>query len=444
MATAVLELDDIQSGVLRPRPTPYAATYVLFRIDERKAGRELMGRLSTVVAAAAHPTSPAGDAWVSASLSFQGLKALGVPQASLDSFPPQFQQGMAARAKVLGDVGESSPEHWEWPLGSPEVHVVVTALAPDTERLESAMERARKAYQELRGVTAIWRQDCHVRPDEREAFGFKDGIGHPAIDIEGSGIPCTNPQERPLKAGEFVLGYPDEMGDTPSIPQPEILGRNGSYVAFRKLYQRVAAFRRYLKENSSSAETEELLAAKMMGRWRSGAPLALCPLHDDPSLGADPKRNNDFLFKQDDPIGYRTPAGSHIRRMNPRDADVAGVVRIHRMIRRGTSYGPSLPDGVLEDDGMDRGLMFAFVGAHLGRQFEFVQSEWMNDGAFFGGSGGKDPVAGAADGAGIFDIPQRPLRRRLQGLPRFVVTRGGEYCFLPGLRALRWLAELKT
>ena len=84
--------------------------------------------------------------------------------------------------------------------------------------------------------------------------------------------------------------------------------------------------------------------------------------------------------------------------MNPRDADVAGVVRIHRMIRRGTSYGPPLPEGVLEDDGVDRGLMFAFVGSHLGRQFEFVQSEWMNNSDFFGGSAGKDPVAGANDG----------------------------------------------
>lgn len=442
MASTILELDDIQSGVLRPRPTPYAATYVLLRIDERQAGRELMLRLSSVVASAAHPTSPAGDTWVSVALTFQGLKALGVPQASLDSFSPQFQQGMAARAKVLGDNGESGPERWEKPLGSPEVHVVVTAIAPDTEHLESAMERARETYQQLKGVTATWRQDCHVRPDEKEAFGFKDGIGHPAI--EGTGIPGTNPNEPPLKAGEFVLGNPDEMADTPSIPQPEILGRNGSYVAFRKLHQCVAAFRRYLKEHASNTEAEELLAAKMMGRWRSGAPLALCPMHDDPALGGDPRRNNAFLFKKDDPIGYKTPCGSHIRRMNPRDADVAGVVRIHRMIRRGTSYGPSLPEGVLEDDGVDRGLMFAFVGAHLGRQFEFLQSEWMNDSAFFGGTAGRDPVAGANEGTGSFDIPKRPLRVRLQGLPRFVVTRGGEYCFLPGLRALHWLAELKT
>jgi len=415
------------------------ATYLLVRIDDHKVGRELMRKLSAVVATADHPTSPLKDTWVSVALSFQGLKVLGVPEASLDTFSPEFREGMAARAKQLGDEGESSPSNWEKPLGSPDAHVVVTAISSNKGQLEAELERVRTTYRGLSGITVIWGQDCHALPNEKEAFGFKDGISHPAI--EGSGIPGSNPNERPLKAGEFILGYPDEIAHAPSIPQPEVLGRNGSYIVFRKLHQRVAEFRRYLKSNASSAEAEELLAAKMMGRWRSGAPLALCPMHDDPMLGTDSQRNNNFLFK-DDPIGYKTPAGSHIRRMNPRDANIAGVVRIHRMIRRGTSYGPVLPDGVLEDDGIDRGLMFAFVGANLGRQFEFVQSEWMNQSSFFGGDSERDPVAGAADGSGNFDVPKRPLRQRVPGLPRFVVTRGGEYCFLPGLRAMRWLADL--
>src|SRR5262249_28273690 len=173
-----------------------------------------------------------------------------------------------------------------------------------------------------------------------------------------------------------------------------------------KLHQRVTAFRQYLKAHSSSPEEEELIAAKMMGRWRSGAPLALCPFHDDPDLGGDPLRRNDFLYGEDDPIGYKTPVGSHIRRTNPRDAAVPGVVSLHRMIRRGTAYGPLLPEGVLEDDGADRGLMFAFVGAHLGRQFEFVQSEWVNSGIFFGGGGDKDPIARSCGPGGGFSIPR--------------------------------------
>ena len=114
------------------------------------------------------------------------------------------------------------------------------------------------------------------------------------------------------------------------------------------------------------------------------------------------------------------------------------------MIRRGTAYGPELPEGVLEDDGVDRGLMFAFVGAHLGRQFEFVQSEWINGGDFLGLGDVEGPDRRRARRGRRLSIPRRPIARRLRGLPRFVVTRGGEYCFMPGLRALRWLAELRT
>jgi Dyp-type peroxidase family len=434
-----LELDDIQSGVLRPRPTPYVATYIALRIDDPKAGRALMKRAEQVVTSAANPTSPLADTWASVAVTYQGLKALGVPQQTLDSFSWEFRQGMAARASELGDVGDSAPQHWEEPLGSSDLHVVLVAVSPDEERLEATLERARETYRQMSGIKAIWRQNCHALPTETEPFGFRDGISHPAI--EGSGIAGSNPHEQPIKAGEFVLGYTDELGGIQRT-EPEVVGRNGTYVVFRKLHQRVAAFRQYLKANSTSVADEELLAAKMMGRWRSGAPLALCPFHDDPELGADPRRNNDFLFEADDAMGLKTPGGSHIRRCNPRDASIAGVTRLHRMIRRGTAYGPTLPDGVMVDDEADRGLMFAFVGAHIGRQFEFVQSQWINDGIFFGAGQDKDPIAGSTDIN--FTVPRKPVRKRLQGIPKFVVTRGGEYCFMPGLRALRWLAELET
>jgi deferrochelatase/peroxidase EfeB len=119
-------------------------------------------------------------------------------------------------------------------------------------------------------------------------------------------------------------------------------------------------------------------------------------------------------------------------------------VRVHRMIRRGTSYGPMLPEGVLEDDGAERGIVFVFVGAHLDRQYEFVKTQWLNDGIFIGAPAEKDPLVGSNDGTGNLTIPHRPIRRKLTQLPPFVVTRGGEYCFAPGLRALRWLAELET
>ncbi len=131
------------------------------------------------------------------------------------------------------------------------------------------------------GVELIWRQDCYQLPTGRTSFGFKDGIGQPAV--EGSGMPASNPQERPLKAGEIILGYPDETGELPPMPTPEVLGRNGTYVVFRKLHTRVAAYRQYLRAQAASREEEALLGAKMVGRWQSGAPLALAPTATTPS-----------------------------------------------------------------------------------------------------------------------------------------------------------------
>ena len=300
-----LDLDDLQSGILHPRPSPYVGTYVLLRIDDRRDGREMLRRLLPVVSVGRSTSTPAPGAWISVVLTYQGLKALGVPQDSLDSFPPEFQQGMAARAELLGDIGESSPANWEQPLGSPEVHVGLAALSPDADRLETLLTAARAAYGELPGVTAIWRQDCYQLPAGRTSFGFKDGISHPAV--EGSGVPGTNSKEAPLKAGEFILGYPDESGQLPPMPEPAVLGRNGTYVVFRKLHTRVAEFRQYLRANAADPEEEELIAAKMVGRWRSGAPLVLCPDRDDPELGADPSRNNDFLYFDDDERGFKAP-----------------------------------------------------------------------------------------------------------------------------------------
>jgi Dyp-type peroxidase family len=443
-ASIGLELDDIQKGALHQRPSPYVGTYLLLRIDARDAGRELVRRLQPVVDSARRSSDPARDAWVTVAFTYQGLKALGVPQDSLASFAPEFCQGMAARAAELGDVGQSSPEQWEKPLGTPDVHVALAALSPDAARLEAVLDRARRAHQELPGIELIWRQDCYQLPTGRTSFGFKDGIGQPAV--EGSGVPGTNPGEPPIKAGEFILGHRDETGSLPPMPAPEVLGRNGTYIVFRKLHTRVAAYRRYLRARASSRAEEERLGAKMVGRWQSGAPLALSPERDDPGLGADPHRNNDFSYR-DDLRGFKCPAGAHARRANPRDAleDEGSVdVRLHRMIRRGTSYGPMLPPGVLEDDGADRGIIFVFAGAHLNRQFEFVKTQWLNDGIFIGAPAEKDPLVGANHGSGMFTIPERPIRRRLQDLPPFVITRGGEYCFAPGMRAMRWLAELKS
>jgi Dyp-type peroxidase family len=437
-----LDLDDIQAGALHERPSPYVGKYLLLRIDERAAGRELTRRLYSLVDSGRAAADR--DTWITAGFTHSGLKALGVPEDSLDSFAPEFKQGMAARAVELGDVGESSPEHWEKPLGSADVHIAVAVISSDAGRLDAAAMQARRAHEELRGVEVVWRQDCYQLPTGRTSFGFKDGIGQPSV--EGSGVPSSNPHEPPLKAGEIILGYEDETGELPPMPRPEVLGRNGTYVVLRKLHTKVAAYRQYLRAQAADRDDEARLGAKMVGRWQSGAPLAMTPDRDDPELGADPHRNNAFLYN-DDMRGLKCPLGAHARRANPRDAldeDGSVDVRLHRMIRRGTSYGPMLPDGVLEDDGVDRGIVFVFAGAHLGRQFEFVKTQWLNDGVFIGAPAERDPLVGANGGAPSFTIPQQPIRRRLQNVPPFVVTRGGEYFFAPSRSALRWLAELET
>ncbi|MET8248230.1 Dyp-type peroxidase [Streptomyces sp. NPDC005202] len=453
--TQVLDLDDIQGTLLRQRPTPFAGTFVLLRIDDAADGRRMLARLLPYVASAARWWDPPSQAWLTVALSHAGLRALGVPQASLDSFPEAFREGMAARADRLGDTGDSSPEHWDPPLGSSDVHLAVSVFARDAEGLESLLETGREALRGLPGVQVIYRLDAAQLPTKRTHLGFVDGIGEP--DVEGAGVanifqakgqdygymPGFGPT---IKAGEFVLGYENQLGRLPSMPQPDVLGRNGTYVAFRKIYLKVADYRRYLHDNSSSAEEGELLAAKMVGRWPSGAPLVLAPDHDDPELAGDPTRVNDFAYGDQDPAGLRCPVGAHIRRMNPRDSlgDTLVDVRIHRALRRGAPYGPMLPEGQLEDDGVDRGIVFFFMGAELVRQYEFLKAQWANDGDFVGLGTEKDPVVGDNDGTGTFTIPRKPVRRRLQQLPRFTVTKGGEYLFMPGLRALTWITQLDT
>jgi Dyp-type peroxidase family len=435
-----IDASDIQAIVLRPRPKPYRGEYVILRIADAGQGREMLRRIIPHVARADEWWVPSLPGWLGIAFTFEGLKALGVPQASLDSFPIEFRQGMAARAAILHDVGANAPDNWEQPFGRPYVHVALALYAKDDDSLQQVLALARKAHEDLADVCVVYRMRFGELPEGRNPFGFKDGLHNP--HVEGSG-PTPADHHASIKAGEFILGYPDEKGETAAVPIPEALRHNGTFVALRKFHMDVAAFRRYLRDHASSPEEEELIAAKMVGRWRSGAPLVLAPDRDDPPLGSDRGRNNDFSYA-DDMKGLKCPFSAHIRRINPRDGlqnDVVAV-NLHHFLRRGTNYGPPLPEGVFEDDGAERGGVFLLIGAHLQRQFEFIQSQWVTDGNFIGHGTEQDPLIGNNEGDGVFTIPQRPVRRRLHGLPRFVTVRGGEYCFIPGLRALRWLAAI--
>jgi len=437
-----LELHEIQATVLRPRPAPYFGTHVLLRIDDAQAGREVLRRLTPHVDSAANWWR-ARRTWLSAAISHAGLEALGVPQDSLQSFPEAFRVGMAARAQHLRDVGINDPQNWEEPFRTGQAHIGVSAFSDSEENHQRALAIAREQYEGLSGVSVLAMQDFGAQPGDLNPLGYKDGIDQPAI--EGSGVELPPAYGRPIKAGEFILGYPGEAGVPLPIPQPDILGRNGTYVGFRKYQSRVGAFNRFLQANGSTEEERELVAAKLVGRWRSGAPLTLAPEADNPALGADPQRNNDFDYAND-PHGRQVPFGAHIRRMNPRDTKLTRLtdVNIHRIIRRGTTYGPPYdPNDVSEGaDTIPRGAIFMLISARAMATLEFLQQEWINDGDFIGVGDERDPIIGRQDEGATFTIPKVPVRRRIHGIQTFNVLKGGEYFFMPSISALNWLANL--
>ncbi len=437
-----LDLDEIQAVVLRPRPAPYFGTHVILRVDEPQAGRAFLRRLTPYVDSAAG-WRIAANTWLDVAISYTGLEALGLPQESLQSFPEAFRVGMAARARELHDVGVNDPKNWTPPFGTGRIHIGVSAFSDSEEKHQRALAIARDEYQGFSGVTVLSTQDFGAQPGDLNPLGYKDGIDQPAI--EGSGVEPLPGQGPLIKAGEFILGYPGEAGVPLPMPEPDILGRNGTYVGFRKYQSRVGAFNRFLRAHGSSDEERELLAAKLVGRWRSGAPLTLAPDVDDPHLGADPQRNNDFNYAHD-PRGLQAPLGCHIRRMNPRDTQLTRLtdVNIHRLIRRGTTYGPPYDPNALseEADEVPRGAIFLFISAKAMATMEFLEQEWIDEGNFVGLGDERDPIIGRQEKGAIFTIPRQPVRRRVHGIETFNVLRGGEYFFVPSLSALHWIANL--
>ncbi len=438
-----LELADIQGNVLRPYGFRHVA-FVFLRIDDPGAGRAWLAERTEEVTSAAPWQEGKPMTTLNIRFTYAGLAALGVPQRVLASFPDDFRDGMARRAALLGDVGANGPAEWEAGLGTGEAHVLLRIDAQEADALEEEVARLGKSIERVGAI--VNEQRSAFLPSGRNHFGYVEGAGGVAILGEispghrGEGVPEPHGEWRPLKPGEFILGYEDEDNELPDAPA-EPLGRNGTYMVYRKFFMDVASFTSFLRAAARSFTDgdEELLAAKIMGRWRDGTPVVLSPHRPDPELAADPERVDDFRYESD-LEGRRCPLGAHIRRANPRDAlGWHGALSLrHRMIRRGVSYGPP-PDDPAVDDGIDRGLVFTCFVASIERQFETVQTTWINDGNVFGLGNDRDFLLGDEDPAGKMTIQADPpifLSPQL----RFVRVRGGEYLFQPGLAALRALA----
>jgi len=457
------DLADVQGLVARGYGELTAASFLLGRIADGAAARRwLAGAAPHVTASNARPQGRA----LNIAFTSSGLRRLGLPDGVLERFPSEFAGGMAtpSRSRVLGDVGPDAPDHWDWGGPAAPVDVVVLLYAADDAAL--AAWRADPALALGPGVQLV-RELGTSDLQGREPFGFRDGISQPFVE----GLSKTGPPETTVRFGEFVLGYPNEYGlytDRPLLddgadPQHLLpadaegsgrpdLGRNGTYLVLRQLRQDVRGFWRFLDSAVGEGGDVIQLAAKLVGRWPGGAPLALSPDADDPSLA----EANDFAYFEPDSDGTRCPIGAHVRRTNPRNsldpkpgtADSFAINRRHRLLRRGREYGAQIsPDDARADappGEEERGLHFICLNANISRQFEFVQGTWLNNPKFAALYDDTDPLVGVSvPYGGTFTIQAPPVRRRLTGVPRFVSVRGGGYFFLPGLAALRYLASLR-
>ena len=487
-----VDLDDIQGLVRFGYKHHTEASFVLLRVKDRDAARRW---LASVPVSSAVTIEPLPEFAIQVALTADGMRALGIDDAVVDGFAAEFVVGMgndANRARRLGDVGANDPSRWQWGAGDrvPHVAVLLYAMPGRLAVLQQAIESQCQAGFERMACLAT--SDL----DGIEPFGFTDGISQPLLDWERKR--AARDAERTEYSnlcclGEVLLGYPNEYGgytDRPLLdpalagsrlpraedaPDRADLGRNGSYLVMRQLRQDVHGFWQFVdRQAGGDARRREMLASAMVGRRRDGVPLVV-PADETIEGGGAPGDLNAFTYRFDRD-GLRCPLGAHVRRSNPRNADLPpgapGLVswakrtlgfdadalahdlvastRFHRLLRRGREYGtgvsPAQALGEASASG-DTGLHFICLGANIARQFEFVQNAWAMAVRFDGLPSESDPLLGtrapAADGTPTdgFSMPRADgAAERITGLPQFVTVLGGAYFFLPGIRALRFLA----
>ena len=387
-------------------------------------------------------------------LTAKGILALGGSEADLAGFSRQFQQGMVTpqRSRALGDAQRSEPAGWAW--SDAEFHAVLLIYARDEALARSVAEDLMGKIGT--GWTRMFSFPFQLPADNREPFGFRDGLSGARVDVGDGRAPETGVAL--LAPGEVILGCENAAGVAPAAPA---LGENGTFVVLRQLEQDVRAFWSYWHSQARDEQEAVWLAAKAVGRWPNGMPVSGSIASAEPTFD-EAEAFAPFQFSED-PRGLKCPFGAHVRRANPRDglgddpaASLDGV-RHHRLVRRGRVYGSPAPNSwypsCIRDakvsagepaEDASRGLLFIALCADIARQFEFVQQTWLNNPKFSDLYDETDPIAA---GHGIpadshrFSIPRAPIRCRISGVTRWVRVRGGGYFLLPGKRALlRFLA----
>ena len=472
--TTGLDLADLQGNILRGYHKRFVRHLVLTVGNAPAARRWLLDATSGDFGAA--PQITTAEPWgeqrrstcVNIGFTHAGLAALGVPAASLDSFPHEFASGMPARNVLIGDTGPSDPSKWkeEWRDAS-RVHVMVSVHSDhEHERAETA-DRILGA-DHGRAFRLLAALDGEGFPNGVVHFGYRDSIAQPQFN--GVHDPDARRDDQPfVEVGAVLLGHATPVEHLRwQVPQPNVLGMNGSFNAFRVLEQRVHEFEEFLTARAEELMAgpladqvlppgveatwdppttrleamRELVAAKLLGRWRNGVPLVLSPTTPMPVPPISDAELNNFGYSTD-PDGQQCPIGSHIRRSNPRDARIVQRNTNHarRLVRRGIPYGP-MYDAKHPD--VERGLLGSFMCASLTGQFEALQYDWMNLGLQDPRiTGSNDPLLGNNDvNFSSFSFPVGDESVTFRGFDRFINTRGGAYLFQPSISALRHLANL--
>jgi len=475
-----VELRDVQGLLLRGFGRLEHARYLLLRFPDRSQPLRWLAELRRGLTSAEHEPPPGAR---NVAFSRRGLERLGLPARAARRLDPAFVEGMTGgvddgsshRSRLLGDRGESAPARWDWGNGANPVDAILLVFERERPAVE-ALARQATEHAARCGLEIAATLEAGTLPGRKEHFGFRDGISQPALrnaNLPGArpGVLGPDREENGVEVGDFLLGHRDGYGqrsEGASLPAdvagasilrplgdggPPHFGHDGSYLVVRQLEQDVAGFWTAVRDAADEAGADPIwLASRIVGRWPSGAPTVVARKSDAPEWSD----HNAFGFAGSDPHGFACPPGSHIRRANPRDwllaprpADASRLASLHRLIRRGRPYGdPLVPDLAPEkllvasrDDGR-RGLQFLCFNASLERQFEFVQSSWLEQRKFGGLRDETDPVAGSDPESGMrFHVPGLGRPVQLRGLARFVRVRGGAYFFLPGLAAVDWLLQ---